>query len=97
MLPAEEIRVVLAESREQGLDFFAAWLKALRALDIADSAPLAVQAEVAETRAILREVRPYFQAAYENREPTNWEIEWSATWCRRRLDRLFSVELDQAA
>ena len=89
--PLGEAIVILVGCKEEGLSFESAWRTVMRAF----SPPQEEQAygryvapAFEADRQLLRELRPHYQAAYEDREVTIAEFEAASDQTERRLDRL---------
>lgn len=96
MTAAQQVRVVLAKGREHGEPFEHAWITALRYLEPPRDAAPAVMADYRDTKAVLREAKPYFLAAYELRAPTPDELADGLAHADRRLRDLVEGEPDFA-
>jgi hypothetical protein len=80
---------ILREGRREGRSFESAWYAAIRAIMPPRTASSAdYRREVSETRALLRESKPWMRAAYEGGEVTVTEAERVARLTEKRLDAL---------
>lgn len=93
MNPWEQVGLVLAESKREGLPWEEAWFKALRTLSPEKTTGYGptVHDALALERDLMREVRPWFQAAYEDREVTADEFDVAVARTEKRLDQLLAV------
>jgi hypothetical protein len=88
--PWEQVTLVLTESKREGLPWDDAWFKAMRTLSPEKTTgygPL-VRKGLEEERDLLRECRPWLQAAYEDREVTVAEFERASVEAEKRLDSI---------
>lgn len=79
--------MILREARQRGWPFDEAWSAAINRLQpsaIGGTIDPMLDADLRETRAILEECRPHFEAAYDRRDPTAQElaVEVVAAWGR---------------
>jgi len=88
MEPWQQVSVVLAESKRQGLPWDDAWFNALRSLSPERTKTVSIVARdaLAAERDLMREVKPWFRAAYEGREVTVEEFETASALTEKRLD-----------
>jgi len=75
MVPASYVRAILSGGRDQGWDFDRSWAAAINRLQPVPGTPVDIGTEhqLREERAMLEEVRGYFRAGFEQREPTSRE------------------------
>lgn len=76
---------VLRAGLPEGLEFEAAWYGAMRAITPPRQATNGARATAAVDRDLLRETKPFWQAAYEHRAPEPAELKRAAVLCERRL------------
>lgn len=79
------MRIVLVESRREGLTFEEAWFRALRQLVPPPGCPAGVRAEHESDKRLWREVKEHWRAAYEGREPGADGLARGMADARRRL------------
>lgn len=68
-----------------------AWLNAMRSFCPPRTANPAVHAYFEAERALMHEVKPWWQAAFENRDVTVQEFEVAAAKSEKRLDGLMTA------
>lgn len=89
MTHAVQVRALLSEARARGEEFDRAWNAAMRAISPPRTSPAAVHAQAREERRLMREVKPWWEAAYNDRlDPDPAALARAAQRTRRRLDRL---------
>lgn len=89
LLAAENVTLILSEARRHGWPFERAWSSAINRVQpsqLGGVVDVELEAQLRESRALLEEQRPQYQAAYERRSPTTREraVSIAAAW--RRLD-----------
>lgn len=92
--PLSEAGNILTAAKEKGVPFDTAWLRVMRAFSPPQDRQFriaAVTATFEADRNLLRELRPYWQAAYESREVTAAEFERTSELTERRLDELMAA------
>ena len=92
----EQVGAILRECKAEGLPFdgeHGAWFKALRSLfpERRTAIPKVVRLELEKERDLLRECKPFFQAAYEDRDVTAEEFEAASVKTEKRLDALLAA------
>jgi hypothetical protein len=93
MDPWEQVSAVLAEAKREGLPWDEAWFKAMRSLSPERTATVSQQLRdaLAEERDLMREVKPWWRAAYEGREVTVDEFERASEKTEKRIDSLLAA------
>ena len=99
MHPWEQVRAVLAEAKAEGKTWDQAWSQMMRALftpprggDRLDSGyDPHLRAAMDEDRSLLREVKPWLKAAYEDAEVELSEFERASLEAEKRLDGLMAA------
>lgn len=100
--PWTQVRVVLAQSKAAGLPFDGpegeasnegAWFTSMRAISPPRTCSVAVRAEIEDSRQIIHEAKPFFRAAYEGREVTAEEVDFSSAQAAKRLDEAWADAL----
>ena len=88
MDPWQQVSTVLAEAKRKGLPWDDAWFKAMRSLSPEKTSTVSptVRKVLAVERDLMREVRPWFRAAYEDREVMVDEFEKASALTEKRLD-----------
>lgn len=92
----EQVGAILAECKREGLPFdgeHGAWFKAMRSLfpERRTAIPKVVRLELEKERDLLREVKPFFHAAYEDRPVSAEEFEAASLRTEKRLDSLLAA------
>lgn len=84
----EEVTKALTDAKREGLSWERAWPKAMRSLSPEKmiGLPQELRDDLAAERDLMREVKPWFRAAYEDREVTVEEFERASEATERRLD-----------
>lgn len=88
MDPWQQVSTVLAEAKQRGWAWDLAWLNAMRAFSPPRTCSRELAAALEQERALLHEIRPFWQAAYEGREVTAAEFEAASEQAEKRLDSL---------
>lgn len=91
MTPWEQVGTVLREAKAQGLTWHRAWLNAMRAYSPPRTCGEDLRRAMADERELLHEVKPFLQAAYEDREVEASEYETAQAASEKRLDALMST------
>lgn len=82
----QQVFAILAEAKREGLAFEAAWYRAMEALKPEISCPMHIRRVLDEERDLLREGKPFWKAAYENRDLSAKEFESASAETEKRLD-----------
>lgn len=88
-----QVRVVLAAELESGRDFDRGWYNALRSIACPEGAPPELRNEIATTKAVLAETKPYWRAAFNGTRPSEAEQRRTIRRAERKLRDL--VEFDE--
>ena len=89
--PSRKARLVLIEAKKAGMPWEQAWLNAMRSFSPPRTARKELLENMKAERALLHEVKPFFQAAYENRDVLVGEFERAQARAEKRLDSLMAV------
>lgn len=84
-MESSTVRIVLAESKRAGLTFEEAWFRALRQIVPPPGCPPDVRAEHESDKALWREAKEHWRAAYEGRAPDPEHLAVGMADARRRL------------
>jgi hypothetical protein len=90
--PWEQVGAVLAEAKKEGMPWGEAWDRLMELFSWRPRTgygPL-IRDELATDRDLLRECKPWLQAAYEDREVTVPEWEQASASAEKRLDDLMA-------
>ncbi len=82
----QQVFAILAEAKRDGLAFEAAWYRAMESLKPERSCPPHIRKVLDEERDLLREGKPFWRAAYENRDLAAEELERASAEVEKRLD-----------
>lgn len=89
--PSQKAARVLVEAKRSGMPWNQAWLNAMRAFCPPRTADPAVHAYFEAERALMHEVKPWWQAAFEDRDVSAAEFETVSAQSEKRLDQLMSA------
>lgn len=90
---AATVRAVLAECKAEGLPFEEAWFRALRQIVPPPGSPAEVVREHREDKALFRETKPHWRAAYEGRRDADaMALEDGLANARRRLQDMLLAD-----
>jgi hypothetical protein len=92
VLDGTTMRAVLAASRDEGLAFEDAWFRALRQLVPPPGCPDEVVAEHLADKALWREMKPHWRAAYERRRVEAQALADGLAHAHRRLADLLLAD-----
>jgi hypothetical protein len=89
--PSHKVRMVLIEAKKAGMPWEQAWLNAMRSFSPPRTCGPGLRATMEVERSLIREVKPWFQAAYEDRDVSIDEFERASARAEKRLDSLMAL------
>lgn len=88
MEPHRQIGIILVEAKRAEWPWEVAWINLLRSFEPHDGCPRVIEEALAEERELLKEIKPFLQALYEDREVTAVEFERTEQKAAQRLDAI---------
>ncbi len=89
--PSQKAGRILAEAKRAGMPWNQAWLNAMRSFSPPRTADPGVLAYFESERALMHEMKPWWQSAFEDREVTVEEFESAAAQSEKRLDAVLAT------
>jgi hypothetical protein len=89
--PSHKVCLVLMEAKKAGMPWEQAWLNAMRSFSPPRTCGPSLRATMEIERSLIREVKPWFQAAYEDRDVSVSEFERASARSEKRLDSLMAL------